>query len=415
MTHFADISVTSTRELFRGVLPTDACLSPLSAAGLQASRLAIRPDNDWFVVATGSKVYNVQCVATRKRFRSSIDSSSLSNQLEYNSIVGTSIVSSAISDEYIVPRPFSSLHVSCDAVHSAHDAEIQSVVADSARLATIDAYGRCIITVHNRAPTSSEHQTHSSDSAVNGGPLILTPSSLTNGMAGWAGVSLHPGDETVVATARQFYKDVTIYDADVAVRTFYSLQAPSAILFTSKAEPNLLVAEGNDVALYDPRAAEAGGRMARKQICTNGILTADVSLDGFSAAVAGGDRAVYVFDTRMLNVRGRWASCLKYDCAGVLLSRDVEGMAFVCSVDNEVACGAWDLQVAQNFGLVGNHSTSTMISGANAKSPRRAFGFRADVRITGMARRMNHGEEIAVVTEAGSFYLMRQAPKCSDI
>lgn len=401
----ADVILTSAkRELFRGILSSDTCHSPLSAAGLQASRLATGSDNV-FVIATGSNVYNVQCNATKKRLRSSEEGPSSKRPETGKS---TSIVSSAISDEYIIPRPFSSLLVSYNAVHSAHDAEIQSVVANYTRLATIDAYGRCIVTVHNQGSAPLNKQ-NGPDSAHKGTSMTLTPPSLAGGMAGWAGIALHAGDEAMVATARQFYKDVTIYDADVAVRTLHSLQAPTAVLFTSKAAPNLLVAEGNDVALYDPRAAEAGGRMVRKQICTNGILAADVSLDENFAAVAGGDRAVYVFDTRMLNVRGRWASCLKFDCAGVLLSRDVEGMAFVCSVDNEVACGAWDVQVAQNFGLVGDHSTSTMMSGANAKSPRRAFGFRADVRITGMARRMNHGEEIAVVTEAGSFYLLRQA------
>lgn len=393
-----------SRELFRGVLSPQVVAPPLSAAGLQASRLAVSPDNV-FVFASSSNVYNVQCTATRKRLRSTVDGPTSSNQNADGSNASTSIVSSAISDEYIVPRSFSSLHPSCDTIHSAHNAEIQSVVADTTRIATIDAYGRCIVSVQEKQSTAPDRQPGQCER--NRRSMILTPSSLSYGTEGWAGIALHSGAEAIIATARQFYKDVTLYDADVAIRTIHTLQSPAAISFTSSSDSNLLVAEGNDVALYDPRAAEAGGRTVRKQICTNGILSVDVSTDGNFAAVAGGDRAVYVFDTRMLNVRGRWSSCLKYECAGVLLSRDVEGLAFVCSVDNEVACGAWDIQIAHDLGLSATNSKSLMISGANAKSPRRAFGFRADVRITGMARRMNHSEEIGVVTEAGSFYLLR--------
>jgi len=110
-----------------------------------------------------------------------------------------------------------------------------------------------------------------------------------------------------------------------------------------------------------------------------------------------------------MSVRDRWSGCLKYGCAAVLLSREMEGMAYVCSVDNEVACGAWSGDMADYVKRTTGGSKSVMMSGANTKSARRAFGFRGDVRLTGIARRDVNGEEVAVISEAGAFYLLRKS------
>lgn len=394
--------VSSTCHLFRGVLQSDVVSMPLSPASIQASRLAAGFD-DAFIFATRSEVYKVYCTTKKRLQPNDGQEATPSKRSTSGTNAFTSIVSSAISGDYVVPRPFSSLETVRDAVHSAHQTEVQSVVADPVRLATIDSFGRCIVTFRNEKPL----QTNKTPTKTLNS-LILAPPSLSNGMAGWADVALFPGDGTTAATTRQFYKDVNLYDADVLVRTLHTLQSPAAMGFTSTSSASILVAEGNDIALYDGRAGEAGGRMGRKQISTNGILSADVSPDNNIAAVAGGDRIVYVFDTRMLNVRDRWPSCLKYDCAGVLFSQEMNGMVYVCSVDNEVACGAWNTQVSRDLDFPGTQSKSLMISGANTKSARRAFGFRADIRITGMARRTNNGEEIGVVTESGAFYLLRR-------
>ncbi|KAI0565974.1 hypothetical protein FGB62_13g146 [Gracilaria domingensis] len=132
----------------------------------------------------------------------------------------------------------------------------------------------------------------------------------------------------------------------------------------------------------------------------------DAARDGSLIAAAGMDRVLHLFDVRMMGVRERWPSCLKYEVAAALLSRDLPGMAYVCSVDNEVACGAWSDRMARRLKQRGS-TQSLMISGANAKSARRAFGFRADVRVVGIARRCADGEEIGAMSESGAFYLLR--------
>ncbi|CDF35252.1 unnamed protein product [Chondrus crispus] len=120
------------------------------------------------------------------------------------------------------------------------------------------------------------------------------------------------------------------------------------------------------------------------------------------------DRTVHIFDTRSMTARERWPSCLKYECAGIKLSQEIPGMVYVCSVDNEVACGAWSAKMADHLKSTATGSESLMMSGANTKSPRRAFGFRGDVRLTGITRRNDGSEEIAVMSEAGAFYLLRR-------
>lgn len=237
--------------------------------------------------------------------------------------------------------------------------------------------------------------------------FVLSPVSLSGGEPGWAGVSLKARDNSVAVVARQFFRDITLYDRDVAVRTVYSIMAPTAVGFCGEGS-TVAVAEGSGVSFYDFRAGERSGCTGRKSAGNGTLLSLDVSADGGLVATGGVERIVHIFDVRTMTVRDRWRGCLKYEIAGLALSREMAGMVYVCSMDNEVACGAWSEEMGAYLKKNSARTDSVMISGANTKSPRRAFGFRGDVRLIGMARRNVDGEEIAAVSEAGAFYLLRR-------
>lgn len=390
-----------TCKLSRGTFDPQTVPLPLTPAGLQASRLSARSDGR-FTFATGTTVYNIGAIPSGKRNRtdqSLTDQPSADSNTELE--VSTTPVTSAITDEYLIPRPFSSLTTSRDGIHSAHESEVQSVASQGLRTASVDAYGRCIITIDDD-PTNKPKSTTNSISVRKS--FVLPSVSLYHGEQSWCGVALRPNDTNCAAVARQSYRDVTMFDGTNAIRTFHTLLRPHALTFTD-ASQTLTVAEGNDIAQYDSRVSEQGGNSTRKQIGQARLLAIDASPDGYTIATCGIDRTVHIFDTRANAIRDRWANCLKYEGAGLQLSHSNPGLVYVCSIDNELACGAWCSATAQT--LVQGEK-SLMLSGASAKSPRRAFGFRADVRITGMIRRNEDGEEIGAVTESGAFYLLRK-------
>lgn len=382
------------RELFRGTVDENTVSTPLTAAGLQASRLAACDDGT-FLLATGANVYRIHCTPTRKRLR--LDNHHErpgTNTEEQNN--GVNVVTSAIADDYIIPRPFSDLRVDRDALHSTHETEVQSITAVDERVASVDAYGRCVVTVGS----------HSEHTSTNGRrSFVLPAASQCVGDAGWTGVSMRANDTARVAVVRQMFRDLTIFDIDAAMRRLYTLQTPHAVTFCGSRDI-VAVTEGGDIALYDVRANETRGLTNRKQLGPGALLAIDASDDGETIVTAGADRVVHLFDTRACAIRDRWPACLKYETAAVLLSRDMFGMAYVCGVDNEVACGAVSDLAASKLRQV-DLEQSAMMSGAITRSPRRAFGFRADVRVTGIACRYDSGEEIGAVTESGAFYLLR--------
>ena len=391
-------AMTISPRLFRGIINNEEDLIPLTPAGRQASRLAACPDGS-FAFATGQSVYKIKNQVPRKRARHSSDPE-VKKEVETNDKNNgvAEIVSSAIADDYLVPKTFDSLEKSRFATHSTHWTEVQSVTADATRVASTDAYGRGIVSFES-AGTGNDKDYHESKS------FILSPISVSGGEPGWSGVTLRRKDASYTAICRQFYRDFTVYDHDVPVRTIYNILPPRAIGFAGD-DNGVVVAEGSDICYYDIRAGEKGGCMNRSTVGNGNLLCMDVSEDSQQVAVGGMDRILHVFDLRTMQVRDRWSSCLKYECSGTVFSGDRDGMAYVCSVDNELACGAWDRHVADAM-KTSETSQSLMISGANTKSPRRAFGFRADVRITGIAKRKGEVEEVAVMSEAGAFYLLQ--------
>lgn len=343
------ILALENRQLFRGVLSESQVPRPLSAASLQASRLAACEDGS-FVFASGSNVFKVECSPSRKRARSPSTDNTTDASGKASDAVDASenkVVSEAIADDYMVPKQFSSLHTERYISHCTHQSEIHSVTADDHRVASVDAYGKCVITVANAAKHSENPDEKREQSETD--CFVLNPVSVTNGAPGWAGVALKSGNSGAAVIGRHFFRDLTLFDRDVPTRTIHSLLRPASLGFTS--ESVVAVAEGASIALYDFRTGERGACIGRKSVGSRMLLSLDVSKDGGILAAAGMDRVVHIFDVRSMAVRDRWSGCLKYECAGVLLSREMEGMAYVCSVDNEISCGAWSEHMAEKIKL----------------------------------------------------------------
>jgi WD40 repeat protein len=345
--------------------------TPFSAASLQTTRLAAI-DKFSFVFATGKSVFRLQCSQSRKRSRPA-------ELFDINEPAGQS--------DYLTPANLFSLEVEPVVHHSTHRREVTALAVEEDRCASIDADGACVLSFGGFSGEGSS-------------AYALHPPSLSFGEPGWSGVALQPGNVASTATARQYYRDVSLYDRDILVRTIHTLVEPAGVSFLGSTA-SVAVLEGSAIALYDWRAAERASCTTRKLPSSSQLLSLDASPDGSVVAVAGKDRTVHVFDSRTLTFRDRWPSCLKYECAGVKLSRLHDGMAYVCGVDNEVSFGAYCPRIAAQI----QTPESLMMSGANAKSPRRAFGFRGDVRITGMdCVSDSEGEVIAAISESGAFY-----------
>lgn len=356
----------------------DACdvSLPLSAGALQTNRVAAISRSS-FAFCTGQTVLRVDCTPVSKRSRSSAADEA-------------SLRTSPSDSDYLLPNTLYNAAVTHDVQHSAHRSEIMSLTASEGKFASIDSDGVCILSVASRFDESSS--------------FVLQPPSLSSGEGGWSGICFRSSEIATAATARQFYRDVSLYDRDICVRTLHTLLEPNALSFVGSSGL-LAVAEGSALALYDSRVGDCASCTTRKLPTSSGLLALDSSSDGSVIAVAGKDRTVHVFDTRGNTFRERWPACLKYECAGLKLSRHKEGMAYVCGVDNEFAYGAWDSKAAESF----RGSESLMLSGANTKSPRRAHGFRGDARIVGLDRWCDEdGEIIAAVSEAGSFYIVEE-------
>lgn len=422
--------LNASRMLYRGVLD-DVTQPPLSPASLQASRLCANSDGS-FTCATGVSVFHITCDPTRKRRRPDTafddDNTKASNGKsasngEDDAELGEDSDNNGNpeieADEYLVPKHrFSTLNVARDAIHSTHETEVQSVVSSSSggvnqngriAIASVDMCGRCIISRRDVTATTSNNNNNKQSC------YTIAPISRYDGMPGWAGVTfLHGDDERHTVIAREMFRDVSLFDGDMHIRTLYTTQTPQAIQRVTQS--TVAVVESGDISLYDIRS-ECRGPSIRKQIsqhANSNLLCMDVSLDGNDIVTAGVERVVHVLDVRVgLNARDRWAGCLKNECAGIALSSTgtsaSTGMAYVSSTDNEVACGAIEPSLAVRVKMEQQgQSGMKMMSGANARSGRRLFGFRADVRLTGMARRWVDGcEDVAVTTEANSFYILR--------
>lgn len=347
--------------------------SSISAAALQTTRLAALSRTS-FAYCTGKSVFRLNCTPQRKRLRHTEENAGQP--------------ASTVESDYLLPNASYKVDVLPDLQHSVHRAEIMSLCYSEGRFASVDENGACIVSVG-----SSEEESSS---------FCLQPPSLTFGEPGWAGVALQKGEFASSATARQYYRDVSLYDKDILVSALHTVAEPAALSFIGKS-CILAVAEGNAIALYDSRAPGRASCVARKVPSPKVLLALDVSDNGQFIAVSGNDRTVHVLDTKSMTFRERWTSCLKYECAGLKMSLLSPGMVWLAGKDNEFAYGAWDSKMTPDG------SKSLMISGANTKSPRRTYGFRGDARITGIDCVLDdHGEVVGAISEAGSFYIIER-------
>lgn len=379
------------RYLYGGILDKDTVALPLSAASIQASRLCSTTSTSstssehTFAFASGTCVYEVKCNPSRKRTSDAVgvdEEHDEENEKENNK----NIVKEALVEDYLIPSQFQKLSVTKNMVHSTHETEIQSIIYDkhNKTLGSIDSYGKCILTT----PTNKWY--------------INIPNKF-DGMKGWTGITKHKENKKGIIITRSMYKDIIIYDENIILNKFHTHLTPTC-LKTYENNHNILIStEETDIVIYDIR--DSNQKQNRKTLSNSRLYSVD-NLDDIIIA-SGADRTVHVVDIRKLDgsisVNDRWTSCLKYECAGVCLSKKSKDCCYVCGIDNEISCGTWD----SNFTF--QYSSSKMMSGAETKSKNRLFGFRGDVRILGMDRSNNDsGEEcIGAVTETGAFYMLR--------
>ena len=196
----------------------------------------------------------------------------------------------------------------------AHRSEVQSLAmydprgvgdldgAGDVRVASVDSHGRCTISFIKRDGSDCDA---SADDALKEGRMIdLRPwrppigsSSSSSRSAwfvpGWAGAAFDKTDPDSVAIARHFAKTLDVFDVGAdptrPTRTMHTLLCPHSVRWVDRTgagsggadaggdrtaddkTPGMLaVAEGNQLALYDPRMRERGGCARWMTLCNRG-------------------------------------------------------------------------------------------------------------------------------------------------
>ena len=104
-------------------------------------------------------------------------------------------------------------------------------------------------------------------------------------------------------------------------------QQPAALAFaeTHTRDHLLAVAEGHQLSVWDLRASSKGGCVARVSPAGATNLSAVCGCGAGAVAVAGEERIVHVFDSKMWRVRARWPGALKFSIASLCSSPCAEG------------------------------------------------------------------------------------------
>lgn len=362
------VSTAATPNLFRGCVTSPDLPLPLTCASLQASRLAYLGASR-YAFATSTSVHIVSAAVSPKHPRADAAPAPLASE---------------IADDYLVPRPLGPLPSARAPAHSTHRLEVQSVACAGGLLASTDPLGRTVIS-------------RADDVAC--GLLTLTPPDVSQAAAGWAGAAIAPAGGGGVVVARAGARDACVFDGDVCVRSLHARFCPSAVAFTHAT--TLALAEGAFVSLYDVRARGRRPVVSRRVCASGAVRSLAMAEGGATLLAAGDDRAVHALGAGGLAPRGRWGPCLKYEAAAVVAAG--EGAAAVASVDNEVAVGLFGEEVAPEA----KRERTLMLSGAAALAggKRRRWGFRADVRVVGLAR--SETGDVATLSESGALYVLR--------
>lgn len=337
---------------------------PLTCGSNQASRLGWL-EGDTYIFASGTSVFSFEFGGIAPKRSRGVASPTLQEPL---------------AADYIVPYEGRARNVNPLRAHSTHRLEIQCVATATGRIATADAAGRTFVSTTNSRSAS-----------------IATPNDRSPAPPGFAAVALSHTSATLLAVARGPARDLALYDDSVLLRRYHTVFTPAALAFRDQ---NVVVlADGPVVALYDIRNRRAKPALSRR-VCDGATVLRALALSNEAILVAAADRAVIALDPHTLAPRGRWAPCLKYEPAAIIPASN--GIAAAASVDNEVAVGAWD-----NRDLNTAAPRSHMLSGAAAVAggARRMCGFRADVRLVGLAR--NGEGAVTALSESGAAYELR--------
>ena len=314
----------------------------------------------------------------------------------------------------------------------AHRSEVQSLamydprgVGDldgpgDVRVASVDSHGRCTISFVKR--DGSDCDVSADDASREGRMIDLRPwrapigsssssassSSSSSRSAwfvpGWAGAAFDKTDPDSVAIARHFAKTIDVFDvasdASRPTRTVHTLLCPHSVEWVDRTgagaaggaggnrtrddkTPGMLaVAEGNQLALYDPRAGERGGCARRMTLCNRGqplyATACGVSQGNFGGgavalpnlrlgeplvAAAGAERCVHVLNADRWSVVKRWPTAIKFEITLLELSAASPDHCYLAGLDYEMVCGCW--------------SRGALAGG---------FAFRGDSRWLGLAR-----------------------------
>jgi len=169
---------------------------------------------------------------------------------------------------------------------------------------------------------------------------------------GWAGVDICASNNCALGIARQLARAVDIYDKDMHVRTMHTGAYPTAVRYLD--ENCLAVTERSYVSVFDVRAGERGGTVARPipsgmplyavdaLSSAAGTRAAEFSTGGLMA-VGGADRTVSILDAKTWTIRSRWTQCLKFEVTNLKFSASDPRCIYVSGLDTEVALGQWDL------------------------------------------------------------------------
>jgi hypothetical protein len=286
-------------------------------------------------------------------------------------------------------------------------------------LAATDAYGRCALARVRRAPRGSAAADYA---AEHGGdadaPLLLVAgvAELAPGAAGaepgWAGAALAPGAPCCAAVARAFARDVTLFDGALPVRTLHTAGRPAAVALLDGAAASggtaalLAVAEGPTVLVFDARAGERGGRVARlaPRGAHGGALLALAAPPAGGGppllAAAGADRAVLVFDARRWALLDRWAGATRRAAVALHFLAADPGACLVAGLDHEAVVGRWAGGGADGGRRPGANCRSGEGDGEEeAGGGGGAAAFRGDARWLGVARA--EGRDLAAALSAG--------------
>ena len=286
-----------------------------------------------------------------------------------------------------------------------HESEVQALAAapgtepGSVQVASADAKGRCTVMEVREGWQA----------AALAGPGELGPAQVYSvspqayGESGWTGVALSSENARLVAAARFFARDITMYDGGFPIGEFHTAERPRALRFLPAGllgnSPALLaVAEGNKLSLWDARV-ERGCVSRHSSPDQVGVVASGAPCAGFSGGViatAGEERAVNLWDPRRMGqIFSRYSpDAIRNPITFLEFSSRDSSSCFVGTQGGELLHGAW---VPSRKG----GPTLDKTQKAAAKAAAEGTCIRGGGRWAGMCKLPGH-DHLVGLTERGS-------------